>query len=102
MGTRVHGRDQLRTAEAYEPLKEALVSLTVQDADAFIALLEEELDARQEQTERDQAAAQERIASADLQTRLLRAGDQGAPESSLSALRQRWKNVLEGAAGRRA
>ena len=99
---RAHGRDLLRTAEAYQPLKEALLSLTVQDAEAFITLLEEELDERQEQTERDQAAAQERIASADLQTRLLRAGDQGAPESSLGALRQRWDNVLESASGRRA
>lgn len=99
---RHHGRDTVRATDAFEPLKEALSGLNVTDAESYVALLGDELETRKEQTHRDRAAAQERLAAAELRARLLRAGDQGASDRDLDTLRTRWEAVLDASGGRRA
>jgi|GEM_PF-2074484 len=98
---RHHGRDTVRATDAFEPLKEALSSLNVADAESYVALLGDELETREEQTHRDRAAAQERLAAAELRARLQRAGDQGASYRDLDALRTRWAAVLAASGGQR-
>ena len=98
---RLHGRN-LKAAEAFGLLRDALARLRVEDAREYAALLEQEMNALVERASRDAVATEERIASADLLSRLLRAGDTTPPsDRSLPVLSARWTELLSISAARR-
>lgn len=98
---RLHGLD-LKASEAFDLLRDALSHLRVGDAREYAAILRQDMEKLTEQAHRDAVESENRIASADLLARLLRAGDATPPsDTSLPALRHRWAELIKESTARR-